>query len=85
MVVGPLSELKIKAHKLFRDKFQHSRISRPKLIGPCFRSISMMEAIGLEAPFSDDEVKYAVWVCGSKWALKPDGFTFKFIKVTSGT
>lgn len=40
----------------------------------------MMEAIRTEAPFTLDEVKAVVWACGGKKALRPDGFTFKFIK-----
>ncbi|KAI3749677.1 hypothetical protein L2E82_20293 [Cichorium intybus] len=37
-------------------------------------------AIRLEAPFTIEEVKAAVWACGSEKAPGPDGFTFKFIK-----
>ena len=38
------------------------------------------QADGLEAPFSKDEIKAAVWDCGGDRAPGPDGFTFGFIK-----
>lgn len=40
----------------------------------------MMEAIKLEAPFTMDEIKDAVWACGNDKAPGPDRYTFKFIK-----
>lgn len=54
--------------------------TRPKLISPQFKSISMMDAIRLESPISPEEVKNAVWASGSDKAPGPDGFTFEFIK-----
>ncbi|GJS88284.1 RNA-directed DNA polymerase, eukaryota, reverse transcriptase zinc-binding domain protein [Tanacetum coccineum] len=34
----------------------------------------------LDQPFSDDEIKDAVWNCGSDKSSGPDGFTFKLFK-----
>lgn len=39
-----------------------------------------MDAIMLEAPFSLEEAKKAVWACGGDKALGPDGLTFKILK-----
>lgn len=39
-----------------------------------------MDTIRLEAPFSIDEVKKAVWACGGDKAPGTDGLTFKFLK-----
>ena len=39
-----------------------------------------MEVIRLEAPFSEVDVKAALWACGSDKAPGQDGFIFKFIK-----
>lgn len=36
--------------------------------------------MSLENPFSLEEIKAAIWACGSEKALGPDGFTFKFLK-----
>ncbi|GJU51842.1 hypothetical protein Tco_1221397 [Tanacetum coccineum] len=35
---------------------------------------------GLEGDLSDDEIKKAVWDCGSDKSLGPDGFIFEFLK-----
>lgn len=45
----------------------------------------MIDAIRLEAPMTPEEIKAAVWACGSDRAPGPDGFTFKFIKTFWGT
>ncbi|XP_071695042.1 uncharacterized protein [Rutidosis leptorrhynchoides] len=34
----------------------------------------------LSSPFSDIEIKDAIWSCGSDRSPNPDGFTFKFVK-----
>ncbi|KAI3751226.1 hypothetical protein L2E82_22274 [Cichorium intybus] len=78
--VSSVNEIKGEVLRYFKNKFSESWPSRPKLVSPYFKSISMMDAIKLEAPFTLDEVKVAVWACGSDKAPGPDGFTFKFIK-----
>ena len=72
--------IKQEAAKFFQNKFKEEWTARPKLVNPNIRSISMMDAIRLEAPFSMEEVKNAVLDCGGEKAPWPDGFTFKFIK-----
>ena len=37
-------------------------------------------AVFLEAPFSLDEIKAAIWACGSDKAPGPDGFSFALLK-----
>jgi len=34
----------------------------------------------LVAPFQEEEVRQAIWDCGSEKCLGPDGLNFKFIK-----
>lgn len=75
-----VNEIKAEVFRFYSIKFFENHVSRPKLINPQFKSISMMEAIRVESPISLDEVKAAIWDCGSEKAPGPDGFTFKFLK-----
>lgn len=75
-----INKLKNEAFSFFQNKFSEQWVSRPKLVNPNIKFIDMMDAIRLEAPFSVDEVKKAVWACGGDKALGPDGLTFKFTK-----
>lgn len=76
-----VEEVKGEAFRFFKNKFTENRILRPKIISPNFKTLSMMESIKLEAPFSMEEVKDAVWACGSEKAPGPDGIMFKLIKI----
>nr|KAJ0192251.1 hypothetical protein LSAT_V11C800443040 [Lactuca sativa] len=78
--VSSLEEVKGEALRFLKGKFTESLISRSKLIIPFLKSISMMEAIKLEAPFTLEEIKIRVWICGSDKAPGPNAFTIKFIK-----
>lgn len=75
-----VKEIKLEAFRFFRSKFHEQWVSHPLLINPNIRSIDMMDAIRLEAPFSLEEVKNAIWMCGGVKAPSPNGLTFKFIK-----
>ena len=58
-------EIKEEVHRFFNEKFRETRTVRPKLISNHFRTLPMMEAIRLEAPILTEEIKAAVWACGS--------------------
>lgn len=75
-----VEEIKKEVFNFFQNKFNERWVSRPKLVNSRFKSIDMMDAIRIEAPFSIDEVKKATWACGSDKAPGHDGLTFKFIK-----
>nr|KAJ0196777.1 hypothetical protein LSAT_V11C700381330 [Lactuca sativa] len=64
----------------YKAKFSENSAVRPKFINPAFKTLSTMEAIRIEAAFSLEEIKDAVWQCGSEKAPGPDGFTFAFLK-----
>ncbi|KAK9060509.1 hypothetical protein SSX86_021213 [Deinandra increscens subsp. villosa] len=70
--------------KAFVDYFskKFKRGNEAKLLNRShrFRSICEASRLGLELPPSIDEVKVAVWDCGSDKAPGPDGFSFGFIK-----
>ncbi|KAI3509571.1 hypothetical protein L1887_24947 [Cichorium endivia] len=78
--VSSVDEVKGEVFRYFKNKFSETWPSRPKIVSRHFKSISMMEAIKLEAPFTMEEIKDALWACGCDKAPGPDGFNFKFIK-----
>ncbi|XP_071719506.1 uncharacterized protein [Rutidosis leptorrhynchoides] len=45
-----------------------------------FRVLSTQQSESIEAPFSEAEVRKAVWDCGDDKAPGPDGFSIRFIK-----
>lgn len=76
-----VNEIKAKVFRFYSNKFSENHVSKPKLINLQFKSISTMDAIRVESPISHEEVKAAIWDCGSEKAPGPDGFTFKFLKI----
>lgn len=64
----------------FSIKFSEPRRNRPKFISDGFNKISELDNDLLIKPFSEEEIKEAVWSCGSDKAPGPDGFTFNFCK-----
>ncbi|KAI3824227.1 hypothetical protein L1987_05677 [Smallanthus sonchifolius] len=64
----------------FRNKFLEDCEVRPFLECDNLKKISAAEAEGLEARFSKEEVKAAVFECGDDRAPGPDGFNFRFFK-----
>ncbi|GJT89436.1 RNA-directed DNA polymerase, eukaryota [Tanacetum coccineum] len=45
-----------------------------------FRHLSTEQNVDLESNVTYEEIRKAVWDCGSKKSLRPDGFTFDFIR-----
>lgn len=64
----------------FCNKFKEQWVNRPKLLNSNIRKISSLDSSFLESPFTMEEVKSAVWNCGSDKSPGPDGFTFLFLK-----
>ncbi|GKV01533.1 hypothetical protein SLEP1_g14082 [Rubroshorea leprosula] len=64
----------------FETLFKEDVWQRPVLDGVEFKKISDEERAMLEAPFSEEEVRQAVWSCESSKAPGPNGFNFKFVK-----
>ncbi|XP_020211058.1 uncharacterized protein LOC109795906 [Cajanus cajan] len=64
------------------SKFFHACINRrrPRLQGTNFKTLSEEDAATLILPFSDEEVKIAVWDYEGSKSPRPDGFNFTFIK-----
>ncbi|MCH80340.1 cysteine-rich receptor-like protein kinase [Trifolium medium] len=64
----------------FKQHFRRVNVTRPGIENLHFKPISVEEAIELEKPFSEEEVKAAVWECDSFKSPGPDGVSFGFIK-----
>ena len=72
--------VKEEVHKFFLHRFTEDKQFRPTLDRVFFQSIDQNQREELTAPFSDQEIKEAVWSCGGDKCPGPDGFNFNFIK-----
>ncbi|GKV31852.1 hypothetical protein SLEP1_g40514 [Rubroshorea leprosula] len=75
-----VEDIKQGVMKYFANLFSDEGWQRPTLEGLSFKSISEEDRSMLIEPFTEEEVKAAVWNCDSTKAPGPDGFTFGFIK-----
>ncbi|XP_021980012.1 uncharacterized protein LOC110876144 [Helianthus annuus] len=64
----------------FKRVFEEKIKDRPKLICQNAKCLSEVDAASLTIPFRKEEIKCAVFECGSDKAPGPDGFNFNFIK-----
>jgi hypothetical protein len=64
----------------FREHFAARNASRPGVGNLPFNCLSHADGSGLTKPFSEIEVKSAVWDCDSYKSPGPDGINFGFIK-----
>jgi hypothetical protein len=64
----------------FCSRFKEGNHSRPLFTSNLFKRLTISESQSLDYPFTLEEIKEAVWDCGSAKAPGPDGFTFKFFK-----
>ena len=70
-------------HAVFTHFAHHFMLQaevRPSVSNHRFRTLSVEEGGSLTKPFSVDEVKEAIWDCGSFKSPGPDGVNFGFIK-----
>lgn len=64
----------------FEEKFVETNSGRPLLDGLVLRPMSMNDSISLEAPFSEEEIKEAVWCCEGSKSSGLDGMSLQFIQ-----
>nr|KAJ0212228.1 hypothetical protein LSAT_V11C400198280 [Lactuca sativa] len=77
--IDPIA-IKEEVHNFFSLKFHEPRTNRPKFISGLFKKLSTDKGLFSESNFEVDEIKLAVFDCGSEKASGPDGFTFKLLK-----
>ncbi|KAJ9565965.1 LOW QUALITY PROTEIN: hypothetical protein OSB04_001931 [Centaurea solstitialis] len=68
------------AFNFFASKFSPISTICPPFRSQHFKKLSLQQAESLERAISEEELKGAVWDCGSEKAPGPDGFTFAFLK-----
>ncbi|KAJ9557521.1 hypothetical protein OSB04_012135 [Centaurea solstitialis] len=78
--VSEPAKIKDAALAFFKSKFEENHPIRPTLTSSLFKKISDTQRAWLERPFTEEEVKAAMWSCGNNKAPGPDGFTFEFIR-----
>ncbi|CAJ2637778.1 unnamed protein product [Trifolium pratense] len=64
----------------FESHFKAPNVERPGVEDLQFKRLNQLEVGGLIKPFSEAEVKQAVWDCDSYKSPGPDGINFGFIK-----
>lgn len=74
------NEVKSLVEQHFSSIFAEPWENRPIPENIHFSQISLEDNIKLIAPFTDEEIKEAVWQCDSSKIPGPDGYNFKFIK-----
>ena len=65
-------KVKEEVRNFFSQRFQESDFSRPTLDGIPFQTISQHQSNMLVAPFQEEEIKEAIWDCGSQRSPGPD-------------
>ncbi|GJU23264.1 putative RNA-directed DNA polymerase, eukaryota, reverse transcriptase zinc-binding domain protein [Tanacetum coccineum] len=63
-----------------KKKNKEPRANRPIYRSSRFRILNDSDTLGLISPFSEEEVKAAVWSCSGSKSPGPDGMNFNFIK-----
>lgn len=58
--------IKLEVHKFFDAKFHEFWPDKPKFMSPNFAKLSRDQNMFLDAYFSLDEVKSAIWCCGAR-------------------
>ncbi|KAJ9539315.1 hypothetical protein OSB04_032048 [Centaurea solstitialis] len=64
----------------FKNKFEAFSGTRPTFHSSLFKTLSNVQQQSLEAPFSEQEIKRAIWECGGDKSPGPDGFSLQFFK-----
>ncbi|XP_006606862.1 uncharacterized protein [Glycine max] len=72
--------IKDQAVSFFTARFTEENYDRPTLDGVQFNTITHTQREEMIAPFSDLELREAVWSCSGDKCPGPDGFNFNFIK-----
>ena len=79
-VVGGVSEVREAVFSHFQHHYQALDMNRPRVDGMNFRKLSVLEGNALICPFTEAEVKAAVWDCDGYKSPGPDGIPLGFIK-----
>lgn len=64
----------------FIKHFKEDSFKRPSFSSPSFKKLSPSLNQLLDAPFTEKDIKKAIWNCDGSKSPGPDGFSFSFIK-----
>ncbi|GJY84160.1 RNA-directed DNA polymerase, eukaryota, reverse transcriptase zinc-binding domain protein, partial [Tanacetum coccineum] len=78
-IVDPLG-IKDAFISFFEKKFKHMEVIKVVNRSPFYKSLTNDQSSFLDSPISSNEIKAAIWDCGSDKSPGPDGFTFAFYK-----
>lgn len=74
------TRVKEEVRSFFMHRFIEPEQIKPNLNGVRFQTIEQQYNQMLVSVFEEDEIRAAVWECGSEKSPGPDGLNFKFIK-----
>ncbi|KAJ0780408.1 putative RNA-directed DNA polymerase [Helianthus annuus] len=72
--------VKKEIYRFFKKKFEEDWVDRPRLVCADIKRISEVDADFLDARFSKEEIKRAIFDCGDDRAPGPDDISFRLIK-----
>ena len=72
--------VKAEFYNHFASRFSSSHANRMLFEDSFPRSLSYVQAASLEAVLTNQEIKNALWDCGTDKSPGPDGFTFEFFR-----
>ncbi|XP_058775262.1 uncharacterized protein LOC131649520 [Vicia villosa] len=75
-----VKEIKDFIFKHFDGFFKEEVSTRPEPHGINLKVLSLGDSLDLEKPFSEEEIKDAIWSCDGKKSPGPDGFSLEFFK-----
>ncbi|XP_058763377.1 uncharacterized protein LOC131636799 [Vicia villosa] len=73
-------EVKYYVHDFFKSLFEEEVERRPNIGGLGMKKLLEREALRIERPFTEEEVKVAIWSCDGNKSAGPDGFSLEFYK-----
>ena len=74
------TEVKEEVRRFFSKRFQEGDFDRPTLDRIPFNTKDIQQNVILVERFQEEEIRRAVWSCGSDKSPGPNGLNFKFIK-----
>ncbi|XP_058768559.1 uncharacterized protein LOC131642300 [Vicia villosa] len=79
-VLEDVNEVKDFNFNHFKSFFEDSEEGRPNLSGLDLKKLHVSEGLSLERPFTELEIKEAIWSCDVNKSAGPDGYSLDFFK-----
>ncbi|XP_058776288.1 uncharacterized protein LOC131650601 [Vicia villosa] len=79
-VLEDVSEVKDFTFNYFKSFFKEVEEGRPNINGLVSKKLLVSEGLNIERPFTEREIKEAIWSCDGNKSAGPDGFSLEFIK-----